>query len=223
MKIFVAVSGDPDTNIEAQSEDDIAEQGKTPAVTEGAVRNTDQGIPHTAPSGAKTSTFRSVVNSVFVMRVSNMRHKILTVQPHVYVHKYEDIAYFVCTYANDFVIRIRRSFLKNLNFWTLNKMGQCFVTFLLCVYSGFVLYIDLRSFWHFSKYYSSCYNLMKVTDSLNSWATVRFTRTLVCGLSHIQRVNPITRCVTCLTKECLKRNTTLCGIYFPQTLVINFL
>jgi len=78
MKLFVAVSGDPDINNEAQSEDDIAEQGKTPAVTEGAVRNTDQGITHTAPSGAKrTSTFRSVVNSFFVVRVSNTRHKIL--------------------------------------------------------------------------------------------------------------------------------------------------
>jgi len=64
---------------------------------------------------------------------------------------------------------------------------------------------------------------MKVADSLNSWATVRFTRTLVCGLSHSQQVNPITRCVTCLTKESVKRNTTLCGIYFSQNLVINFL
>jgi hypothetical protein len=59
MRLFVAVSGDPDTNIEAQSEDDIAEQGKTPAVTEGAVRNTDQGISHTTSSGV--ITFRSVV------------------------------------------------------------------------------------------------------------------------------------------------------------------
>ena len=91
---FFAISGDPDTYIEAQSEDDIAEQGKTPAVTEGAVRNTEQGIPHTAPSGAKTtSTFRSVVNIVFVVHVSNTRHKIFMERPHVYVYKYEDLAF----------------------------------------------------------------------------------------------------------------------------------
>jgi len=96
MKLFVAVSGDLDTNIEAQPEDDIAEQGKTPAVTEGAVRNTDQGIPHTASSGViTTSTFRSVVNSVLLVHVSNTRHKILTIQPHVYVYKYEDLAFCV--------------------------------------------------------------------------------------------------------------------------------
>lgn len=88
MKISVAVSGDPDTNIEAQSEDDIAEQGKTTAVTEGAVRNTDLGIPHTATSGVITTpTFRSVLNSVLVMHASNARHKMLTVQPHVYVYR----------------------------------------------------------------------------------------------------------------------------------------
>jgi len=135
MKIFVAVSGDPNTNIEAQSEDDCAEQGKIPAVTEGAVRNTDQGIPHTAPSGAKTtSTFRSVVNSVFVVRVSNTRHKILTVQPHVYVHKYEDIAFFVCTYANDFVIRLRRSFLKNMHFLNIKQDGAMFCNiYVMCL------------------------------------------------------------------------------------------
>ena len=62
METFVVVSGDPDTKIDVQSEDDIAEQGMTPAVTEVAVRITDQGIPHTAPSGAKTTfTFRSVL------------------------------------------------------------------------------------------------------------------------------------------------------------------
>jgi len=65
--------------------------------------------------------------------------------------------------------------------------------------------------------------LMKVTDLLNSWVTVRFTRTLLCGLSHSQKVSPITRCVTYVTEECLKRNTTLCGIYCSQNLVINFL
>jgi len=115
MKLFVAVSGEPDTNIEAQSEDDIAEQGKTLAVTEGAVRNTDQGIPHTAPSGAKTtSTFRSVVNSVFVVPVSNTRHKILRYS-HMSLYVNTRIYLFVCTHANDVVIRLRRSFVKNMH------------------------------------------------------------------------------------------------------------
>ena len=51
MKLSVVLPGDPDTKIEAQTEDDIAEQGKTPAVTECAVRITDQGVPHTVPLG----------------------------------------------------------------------------------------------------------------------------------------------------------------------------
>jgi len=64
--------------------------------------------------------------------------------------------------------------------------------------------------------------LMKMADLLNSWATVRFTRTLLCGLSHSQQVSPIMRCVTYETEECLKRNTTLCAIYSSQNLVIIF-
>jgi hypothetical protein len=90
---FADVSGDPDTKIELQSEDDIAEHEKTPGVTEGAVRITDQGIPLTAPSGANTiSTFRSAVNT----RSAHIYVKAQTVmvQPHVYVYKYEDLAFF---------------------------------------------------------------------------------------------------------------------------------
>jgi hypothetical protein len=57
MKFSVVVSGGPVSKIEPQSEYDVTEQAKKPAVTEGAVRITDQGSPLTAPSGTKTNLY----------------------------------------------------------------------------------------------------------------------------------------------------------------------
>jgi hypothetical protein len=54
---YFLVSGDPDAKAEARFDDDAAtsEHGKSPAVTEVAVRVADPGVPHTTSAGSNAT------------------------------------------------------------------------------------------------------------------------------------------------------------------------
>jgi hypothetical protein len=54
---YFLVSGDPDNKAEGRSDDDIAtsEHGKTPAVTDIAVRVADPGVPQTTSAGSNAT------------------------------------------------------------------------------------------------------------------------------------------------------------------------